>query len=70
MIFRDFYKVMRCNILHVKVGKTEYEYGIFAKETENRPHITELFSCEIIEISPIGEDEIFIKLKGRKNVSI
>lgn len=70
MIFRDFYRIMRCNILYIKAGKTKYEYGIFAKETENRPYITDLFSCEIIEFRAIGEDEIFVKLKGRKNVSL
>lgn len=66
MIFRDIYKVMRCNILRVKVGKIKYEYGIFAKETENRPYITDLFLCEVIEVKAVGEDDFYIKLKGKK----
>lgn len=70
MIFRDVYRVTRCNILHIKVGKTKYEYGIFAKETENRPHITDLFLCEVVEVKAAGEDEFYIKLKGKKKCSL
>lgn len=69
MLFRDIYKIMRCNILHVKVGKIKYEYGIFAKETEGRPHITDLFLCEVIEVKAVGEDDFYIKLKGKKKCS-
>ena len=54
MIFRDIYRVMRCNILHVKVGKIKYEYGIFAKEIEGRPYITDLFLCEVLEVKAVG----------------
>lgn len=70
MIFRDIYRVMRCNILHVKVGKKKYEYGIFSKDTENRPYITDLFSCEVLEVKAVGEDEFYIKLKGKKKCSL
>lgn len=70
MIFRDIYKVIRCNILHVKVGKKKYEYGIFAKDTENRPYITDLFLYKVVEVKAVGEDEFYIKLKGKKKCSL
>ena len=70
MIFRDIYKVMRCDILHVKVGRIKYEYGIFATATENRPYITDLFLYNVVEVKAVGEDEFYIKLKGKKKCSL
>jgi hypothetical protein len=70
MIFRDIYKVMSCDILYVKVGKIKYEYGIFAKEIEGRPYITDLFLSEVLEVKAVGEDEFYIKLKGKKKCSL
>lgn len=69
MIFRDLYKIARCATWRVSVGKHVYEYGIFSKETENRPYITDIFPCEVLEISAPTEQTIFVKLRRKKNVS-
>lgn len=69
MLFRDLYKISRCNIWRVSIGKHVYEYGIFSKETENRPYITDFFPCKVTEISAPLEETIFVKLRRKKNVS-
>lgn len=69
MVFRDLYKISRCATWRVAIGKNVYEYGIFSKETENRPYITDIFPCEVIEILVPTEQTIFVKLRRKKNVS-
>lgn len=66
MIFRDLYKVARCATWRVSVGKHVYEYGIFSKETENRPYITDIFSYVVVEILVPTEQTIFCKIKEKK----
>lgn len=69
MVFRDLYKIARCATWRVYIGKHVYEYGIFSKETENRPYITDIFPCEVLEILVPDEQIIFVKLRRKKNVS-
>lgn len=69
MKFRDLYRLTRCNLWRVKIGKTTYEYGIISKEVENRPYITDLFNCEVLEVAAVEEQIIYVKLRRRKNVS-
>lgn len=66
MIFRDLYKLACCDLWRVSLGKNVYEYGIFSKETENRPYITDIFPCEVLEILVPTEQTIFVKLRRRK----
>ena len=66
MIFRDLYKVASCDIWRAAIGKNVYEYGIFSKETENRPYITDIFPYEVLEILVPEEQTIFVKLRRRK----
>lgn len=69
MKFRDLYRLTRCYMWRVKIGKNTYEYGIVSKETENRPYITDLFDCEVLEVAAVDEQIIFVKLRRKKYVS-
>ena len=69
MVFRDLYKIARCDTWRVSIGKNIYEYGIFTKETENRPYITDIFQNVVLEILVPEEQTIYVKLRRKKNVS-